>query len=96
MADPRNWDTAGNRRSDSKSPIRVLIETKDLSGERHAHGHEQEKYSYYPSEFARKLISAEEEDLHHVNEHNGYHEVRAPSVQSADEPTKSYVVIQTL
>src|ERR1700731_4842354 len=73
-----------------------LIETNELTRECHRQGHEQEKDSYYPGEFARKFISAEEEDLHHVNEDNGHHEVRTPPVHSADEPTQTYVVIQTL
>ncbi len=58
--------------------------------------HEKEKYSHDPGELAGKLISAEKEDLHHVNEDNGHHEVRAPSVQCADEPPQSHVVIQIL
>jgi len=53
-------------------PNTRLDRTKDLSGERHAHSHEKEKYSHDPGELAGKLISAEKGDLHHVNEDNGH------------------------
>ena len=82
--------------SDAKSPIGVLIEAQHLAAEGHAQRHQQEKDADDPGELPRKFVSAEQEDLHHVNQDDGDHEVRAPSVQRADEPAESHVVVQSL
>ena len=50
----------------------------------------------HPGQLARKLVRAEEEDLRHVDEHDGDHEVRSPAVQGANEPAERDLVIQRL
>src|SRR5207245_2552241 len=92
----QNWNVAGDRRSDPKSPISVLIEAKHLSAERHPERHQKKKYTHDPGELAWKLVGSEKKDLNHVNEDDGYHEIRAPSVQSPDEPSERHIVIQRL
>src|SRR5215467_7583697 len=84
------WDAAYDRRSDSKSPIRVLIEAQHLSSECHAECHQQKKYTEDPGELPGKLVSTEQEDLRHVNQNNGHHEIRTPSVQGPDKPAESH------
>ena len=79
-----------------KSPVRVLIEAQNLSAEGHAQRHQQKKHADDPGEFSRKFVGSEEKHLDHVDENNGHHEIRAPSVQCADEPAESHVVIQSL
>ncbi len=96
IAGPMIGNAAGDRCADAQSPVCVLIEAQHLSAERHAKRHEQQKNADDPGEFARKLVSAEKKDLHHVDEDNGDHEVGAPSVQRADEPAESDVVIEGL
>src|SRR6202040_2482049 len=86
----------GDGRADSQSPIRVLIEAQDLPTKGHPQSHQQKKNANDPGELPRKLVSPEEEDLHHVNENDGYHEVRAPAVQGANEPAERDVMIQGL
>src|SRR5882762_11273260 len=71
----QNGHSACDGSTNSQSPICILIEAKDLSGEGHAQSHEQEKHTYDPGQLARKLVSAEEEDLHHVDENNRHHKV---------------------
>src|SRR5258705_3768133 len=87
---------AGDRSSDPKSPISVLIKSQHLSAERHAQRHQQKKHTDDPGELSWKFVRSEEEDLHHMDEDNGHHEVRAPSVHGADEPAQRYVVVQRL
>ena len=49
--------------ADAEAPVGVLIEAKNLAGEGHAEGEQQEKDADDPGEFARKLVGAEEKDL---------------------------------
>src|SRR6266481_1769420 len=93
---PGNGDAACDRSPDSKAPVRVLIKPQHLPTERHAQRHQQEKDANDPGELSWKFVGSKEEDLHHVNEYDGYHEIRAPSVQCTDEPAQSYVVVQGL
>ena len=72
--------TAGDGGSDAESPVSVLIEAQDLSAEGHAQSHQQKKNADDPGELPGKLVGAEEEHLHHVNEDDRHHEVRAPTV----------------
>src|SRR5262249_15870580 len=92
--DKRN--SAGNRRSDSETPIGVLIEPQHLSCECHAECHQQKEYTEDPCELSRILVSAEQEDLCHVNQNDGHHEIRTPSMQGSDEPAESHLVVQSL
>src|SRR5262249_7171114 len=92
----RNGNSAGNRRPDAEPPISVLIESQHLPAERHPQRHEQKEHTNNPSKLSRKLVGPKQKHLDHVNENNRHHEVRAPSVQRADEPTESHVVVQGL
>src|SRR6185503_9948492 len=85
-----------DRCPDPESPIRVLIEAQYLPGESHTESHQQKEHADDPGEFPRKLVRSEEEDLHHVDQNDGHHEIRAPSVQSADEPAESDIMVQRL
>ena len=68
--------------ADAEAPVGVLIEAQDLAGEGHAEREQKKKDADDPGEFARKFVCAEEEDLHHVDEHDGDHEVRTPAVHA--------------
>ena len=81
-------NAARDRRADAEAPVRVLIEAQHLAGESHAERHQQKKNADDPGEFARKFVRAKEKNLDHVNQHDGDHEVRAPAVQRANEPTE--------
>src|SRR5258708_10647301 len=74
---PQKRDTAGNGCSEAESPVRVLIETKDLSGECHPQRHEKEEYSANPGELAGKLKSAQQTDFHHITKYHYDQELRA-------------------
>ena len=93
---PMNGLRLADRSPDPKSPISVLIEAQHLPGERHAQRHQEQEYADDPGQFAGKLVGPEQKHLHHVNEDNGDHEIRAPSVQRANEPAQRNVVIQNL
>ena len=80
--------------ADAEAPVGVLIEAQDLAGEGHAEGEQQQEDADDPGEFAGKLVGAEEEDLHHVNEHDGDHEVGAPAVHGAQKPAERDVVVE--
>ena len=82
--------------ADAESPVGVLIEAQHLSGEGHAQGQEQKKHSNDPGQFAGKLVRPEHEDLHHVDEHDGDHEIRAPSMQRAQKPAQRNIVVEEL
>src|SRR5262249_32809956 len=49
-----------------------------------------------PGELARELVGPEKEDLHHVDEDDRDHEVRAPAVHGADEPSEGHVLVEGL
>src|SRR5262249_6305791 len=89
-------DAAGDRRADPEPPVGVLVEAQHLSGERHAQRHEQEEDAQDPGQLARVLVGPEQEDLHHVDEDDRDHEVRAPAVHGADEPSEGHVVVEGL
>ena len=74
--------------ADAETPVRVLIEAQHLAGEGHAERQQQKKHADDPGKLARKLICPEHEDLHHVDEHNGDHEVRSPTMQRAQKPAQ--------
>jgi hypothetical protein len=73
-----------------------LIEPQHLSRERHAQGHEQKKHSQDPSQLSRKLVGPEEEDLNHVDENDGDHEIGCPTMEGSNEPAQRDLVIQCL
>src|SRR5260370_8849985 len=85
-----------DRRSDPPPTICVLIEPQHLPAECHAQGHQQKEYTDDPGEFSGKFVGPKKEDLDHMNENNRHHEVRAPSMQRADEPAESHVVVESL
>ena len=93
---PDERDAAGDRRADPEPPVRVLIEAQDLAGEGHAERHRSRKHADDPGQLARILVGAEQEHLHHVDEHDRDHEVRAPAVQRAEEPAERDLVVQGL
>ena len=80
--------------ADAEAPVGVLIEAQNLAGECHAEGEQKQKDADDPGKFARKLVGAEEKDLHQVDEHDGDHEVGAPTVQGAEKPAELDVVIE--
>ena len=87
---------ARDRHTDPESPVRVLVEAKHLPRERHSERHQKQQDADDPRQLSRILVRPEQEDLHHVDEHDGDHEVRSPSVHRADEPAEGNVVIQDL
>ena len=93
-ADERH--AAHDGRADAEAPIRILIEAKNLAGEGHAKGHEQQKDAEDPSEFAGKFVSAEEKHLRHVDEHDGDHEVRSPAMQRAEKPAEGNLMVENV
>jgi hypothetical protein len=80
--------------SDAEAPVGVLIEAHDLSGKGHAEREQEKEDADDPGEFAREFVCAEEEDLHHVDEHDGDHEVRTPAVQRAQIPAERNSVVE--
>ncbi len=89
-------DAAEDGGSDAEAPVGVLIEAEDLAGEGHAKSEQEEEDADDPGEFAGELVGAEEEDLHHVDEDDGDHEVGAPAVHGAQEPAEFDVVVEEL
>jgi hypothetical protein len=77
-----------------QTPIRVLVPAKDLPGEGHAEGAEQEEDAHDPRQLAGILVRPEEEDLDHVQRHHGHREGRAPEVCGAQEPAQRLLVVQ--
>ena len=71
---------ARDGRADTETPVSVLIEAQNLPGERHPERHEQQEHAQNPRQLPRILVRAEQEDLHHVNQHDRDHEVGAPAV----------------
>src|SRR6266702_5283373 len=90
------WHASHDRCADSKPPISILVEAQDLPGEGHPERHQQEQHPDHPGEFAGKLEGAEEKDLHHVNDHQSHHEIRAPTMKRADEPSKCLLMVEGL
>ena len=93
---PITRNSARDRRADANPPERILIETKNLPRERHAQRHQQKKNTDDPGEFSRILEGAEQKDLHHVNQNDRDHEVRAPAMERADVPAERDGMIQRL
>src|ERR1700730_8440979 len=93
---PHQGNATGNRRSNSKTPIGVLVESQNLAREGHAKSHEQEKHAHNPGQFTGVLVCAKQKDLNHMYENNRYHEVRAPPVKGSNVPAERNVVIQDL
>ena len=91
---PMSGHTARDRRADAEAPVGVLVEAHDLSGKGHAQREQQQPNAHDPGEFAWKLVCAEEEDLRHVDEHDGDHEVRTPAMHGAQIPAKRNVVVE--
>ncbi len=58
--------------------------------------HQQQKYADDPGQLAGELVGSEQRHLHHVDEHDGDHEVRAPAMYGAQEPSQRDAVIQVL
>src|SRR5208283_3041488 len=85
---------AGDRRADAEAPVGVLIEAQDLAGERHPQRAQEKEAAGHPGELARILVRAEQEDLDHVDEHQGDHEVGAPAVQRAQIPSERLLVVE--
>jgi hypothetical protein len=93
-ADP--WDAADDGSADAEAPIGVLIESENLAGEGHTEREKQKEDADDPGQLARIFVCAEEEDLHHVDEDDGDHEVRAPTVNGAQKPAEVDAVIEEL
>ena len=93
---PQNRYAAGNGRSDAQSPISVLIESKHLAGKGHSERQEEQKNTHHPGQLSGEFVSSEKEDLHHVDQDDRDHEIRAPAVQSANEPAERDLVIENL
>ncbi len=75
-------DAAHDGGADAQTPVGVLVEAQHLSGEGHAQGQQQQHHTDDPGQLARKLVRAEHEDLHHVDQHHRDHEVRAPAMHA--------------
>ena len=87
LAEKRN--AADNGYADPQSPVGILIEAQDLSGERHAQRHQQQEDAKNPGQLAGKFVGAEQKHLAHVDEHHRDHEVGAPTVDGAQEPSQA-------
>ena len=85
---PQHRYAACNGRADAQSPISVLIESQHLAGKGHSERQEQKKNADDPGQFSREFVGSEEEDLHHVDQDDRDHEIRAPAVQSSNEPAE--------
>src|SRR5216683_2258135 len=81
-----NTWSAKKRDSVAAAMIGPPSKTQDLTGESHPERHQEQKDSHDPGELPRVFVGAEEEHLHHVNRDNREHEVRAPAMQSSNEP----------
>ena len=77
-------------------PVSVLIESQYLACKSHAKRHKQKKDANDPSKFSGKLVGSEQEHLHHVDQDDRDHEVRAPAVQRSYKPTQSDAMIKGL
>ncbi len=93
-ADPGN--AAGDGCADAEAPVGVLVKAENLAGEGHAEGEQEQEDAENPGELARVFVGSEHEDLDHVDEHDGDHEVRAPAVNGAQEPAERDVVVEEL
>ena len=62
----------------------------------HSERQEQQQNTHDPGQLSGKFVSSEKEDLHHVNEDDRDHEIRAPAVQGANEPAECDLVIENL
>src|SRR5262249_55673727 len=93
---PNEWSPAGDRRTDAQPPVGILVETHDLSGERHAQREQQQNAAGDPGQLARVLVRAEQEHLRHVHSHDGHHEIGAPVMQRAQEPAQGLLIVQVL
>src|SRR5579863_1986709 len=93
---PNHWHSTRNRCPNSQSPIGVLVESQYLAGEGHGERHQQEEHANHPGQLSRKLVRPEKEDLHHMDQDDRHHEIRAPTVQSSNEPTQRNTVIENL
>src|SRR5262249_42035166 len=92
--DERNSTRDGG--SNAEPPVGVLIKPQYLPGKRHPQRHQKEEDSDDPGQLSRVLVGAEEENLDHVNQNDRQHEVRAPTVERADEPAGGDLLIQSL
>ena len=89
-------DAAEDGGADAEAPVGVLVEAQDLAGEGHAEGEQEEEDADDPGKLAGELVGSEEEDLHHMDEDDGDHEVGAPAVHGAEEPTELDVMVEEL
>ena len=85
-----------DRGANAQTPVGILVEAHHLAGECHAQRHQQQKHAQDPGQLARKFISAKQEDLRHVDQHHGDHEVRTPAVHGAQKPSQRELLIQHL
>ncbi len=67
-----------------------------MACEGHAQRDKQKEYTHDPSQLTRVFVSAKEKNLNHVDQDEGDHEIRAPTVECADVPAERDVVIQRL
>ena len=93
---PEDRYAACNGRPDAQSPICVLIESKHLAGEGHSERQEEQKNAHDPGQLPGEFVGSEKEDLHHVDQDDRDHEIRAPAVQGANEPAERDLVIENL
>ena len=93
---PKHGNAAHNRCSDSQSPIGILVEPHHLSRKAHAECHQEKEDAEYPRQLTRIFVGAEEEDLSHVDQDNGDHEIRTPAMQGPNEPSERDAVIESL
>src|SRR5271170_7436543 len=93
---PNDGNATCDRRPNPQSPISVLVEAQHLAGKRHAERYEQKKHSDDPRKFPRKLVRSKKKDLHHVDQDDCNHEIRAPPMQSPNEPAERNGVVENL
>ena len=89
-------NTAGDGSANPQTPVGILIEAQNLTGEGHAERHQEQENANHPGELAGKLVGAEQEHLAQVDEHHGDHEVGAPAVYGAEEPSQGDTVVEKL
>ncbi len=93
---PQDGNPGHHRRADAETPVGIRVEAHDLPGECHTQGEQEQRDPGDPGQLARVLVGTEQEDLRHVDEQHGQHEVGAPPVNGAQEPAEGDLAVERL
>ena len=78
----------GDLRPHARREERQLVPRQQVTREPERHRHEEQSHAADPRELARRPVGLEEHDAEQVHERHEDHEVRAPRVDGADEPSE--------